>query len=80
MIAVTISFFGEWKTKTQLDNEIEFGVYETEEHEIVQIDKTNPHWSTHLFKNHEEAIHWINGAKKLKTFSCIIAIRDTDKL
>jgi hypothetical protein len=80
MIAVTISFFGEWKTKTQLENEIEFGVYQDEEHEIIQIDKSNPHWSTILFKNHEEAINFINGAKKLKTFSCVISIRDTDKL
>ena len=80
MIAVTISFFGEWKTQKEIENEIEFGVYENEEIEIESIDKSDPHWSTFLFQNHEDAIKWINKRKKRKTFSCVIAIRDTDKL
>lgn len=80
MIAVTISFFGEWKTKTQLEKEIEFGVYENEQIEINQIDKSNPHWSTFVFKNNEDAIQWINKCRKLKTFSCVVAIQDLDKV
>jgi hypothetical protein len=80
MIAVTISFFGEWKTKTQLEAEIEFGIYKDEIHEIKRIDKSNPHWSTFVFKNHEDAIQWIDKCKKLKTFSCVVAIQDLDKL
>jgi hypothetical protein len=80
MIAVTISFFGEWKTKTQIENEIDFGVYENEEIETQVIDKSNPHWSTFIFKNHEEAIEKINKYKKSKSFSFVVQILDLDKL
>jgi hypothetical protein len=80
MIAVTISFFGEWKTKTQLEAEIEFGLFKDESHEINRIDKSNPHWSTFVFKNHEDSIQWIDKCKKLKTFSCVVAIQDLDSI
>ena len=80
MIAVTISFFGEWKTKTQLETEIEFGSFKEEDHEINRIDKSNPHWSTFVFKEHTEASEWINKCKKMKTFSCVVSIQDLDKL
>ena len=80
MIAITISFFGEWKTKTQIENEIEFGVYENEQIETQIIDKSNPHWSTFIFENHEDSIQWINKCKKSKSFSCVIQIQDLDKL
>jgi hypothetical protein len=80
MIAVTISFFGEWKTKTQLESEIELGIFQEETHEINRIDKSNPHWSTFVFKDHVDAIEWINKCKKMKTFSCVVAIQDLDRL
>jgi hypothetical protein len=80
MIAVTISFFGEWKTKTQLESEIELGIFQEETHEINRIDKSNPHWSTFVFKDYVDAIDWINKCKKMKTFSCVVAIQDLDRL
>jgi len=80
MIAATISFFGEFRTKTQLEAEIEFGQYQTEEFERFQINKQNPYWSTFVFKDQEEAAQWINKCKKLKSFSCVVAIRDTNTI
>jgi hypothetical protein len=80
MIAVTYSLFGESKTRQQIENEIEFGVYENEEIETQIIDKSNPHWSTEICRTYEDSIDFISSIKKLKSFSCIVAIRNLNDL
>ena len=81
MIAVTLSFYGEWKTKIQIEAEIDFGVYNPDENlQIHQIDKNNPHWNTFVFRDIDEANSFIDGCKKLKSFSRVIQIRNMDQL
>lgn len=80
MIAVTYSLFGESKTRQEIENEVKYQIYETEEIETQIIDKTKPHWSTQLCKNLEDAHKFINDTKKLKSFSCVIAIRNLEEL
>ena len=80
MIAVTYSLFGESKTRQEIENEVQYQIYETEEIETQIIDKSKPHWSTALCKDLKDADKFINDTKKLKSFSCIIAIRDLDEL
>ena len=80
MIAVTYSLFGESKTRQEIENEVQYQIYETEEIETQIIDKSKPHWSTERCENIEDADKFINDIKKLKSFSCIVAIRNYNEL